>query len=37
MKQANALSKNATTALLVKLLQQMPMAVKTAARKNNPT
>ena len=26
----------ATTALLVKLLQQIPMAAKTAVRKNNP-
>ena len=35
-KQAKALSRKATTALDVRLLQQIPMAVNTAARKNKP-
>jgi hypothetical protein len=35
-KQASALRINATTAFPVKLLQQIPMDVKTAANKNRP-
>jgi hypothetical protein len=36
MKQTNALSMNATTALFVKLLQQMLIAMKTADKKISP-
>jgi hypothetical protein len=36
IKQAKALTIKAITALLVTLLQQMPMAVNTAASKKSP-